>query len=249
MVTYFQATRPGYLKLYCTPFDSFWCCTGSGIENHAKYGDSIYFDDGASVYVNLFIASTLDARRHGLKLTQRTGFPLEERSVLKMQLRRPRRFALQIRHPGWCRTLALRVNGEEQVVSREPGRFMAIERRWRDGDEVAVDLPMHVHCEPLPNAPQFAALLYGPMVLVGRMGTQGVAPGADLIVNERRSGTMLNDQVEVPDWRGTAEELVAALRPVGTARFAATFSGQRTVEFMPFHQVAHERYNMYWRLG
>src|SRR5690606_41699066 len=82
MVTYFQATRPGYVKLYCTPFDSFWCCTGSGIENHAKYGDSIYFHDKESLFVNLFVASSLNWEAQGLKLTQTTRCPDEHRSRL-----------------------------------------------------------------------------------------------------------------------------------------------------------------------
>ncbi|HSE21002.1 MAG TPA: beta-L-arabinofuranosidase domain-containing protein, partial [Pyrinomonadaceae bacterium] len=70
MMTYFQPTRPGYLKLYCTPFDSFWCCTGSGMENHAKYGDSIYIHDAESLFVNLFISSTLIWREKRLKMVQ-----------------------------------------------------------------------------------------------------------------------------------------------------------------------------------
>jgi DUF1680 family protein len=249
MVTYFQATRPGYVKLYCTPFDSFWCCTGSGIENHAKYGDSIYFHDGRTLFVNLFIASRLDAAGFGLELTQSTRFPLEERTLLRMKLRRPKRFALQIRHPAWCRALSISINGAEHTVSREPGRFVGIERRWRSGDEVQIGLPMHAHAEPLPNASQYAALLYGPMVLAGRLGTAGLTPGADLIINERESGTMLNDPVDVPAWQGTAAELVASLARHDAARFTSRFSAQRTVEFVPYYAIAHERYNLYWKVA
>lgn len=249
MVTYFQATRPGYLKLYCTPFDSFWCCTGSGIENHAKYGDSIYFRDERNLFVNLFIASRLDASELGLELTQSTRFPQEERTLLRMKLRRPKRFTLQIRHPAWCRTLSIRINGSEHTLSREPGRFVGIERRWRGGDEVEIGLPMHAHAEPLPNAPQYAALLYGPMVLAGRLGTAGLAPGADLIINERESGTMLNDAVDVPLWQGTAAELVASLTRHDAMRFTSRFSEQRTVEFAPYFAIAHERYNVYWKVA
>ncbi len=75
MMTYFQPTRPGYLKLYCTPTDSFWCCTGTGMENQAKYVDSIYFHEADNVYVNLFIPSTLNWKEKGLTITQTTGFP------------------------------------------------------------------------------------------------------------------------------------------------------------------------------
>ena len=74
-MTYFQSTRPGYVRLYHTPFDSFWCCTGSGIENHARYGESIYAQDDDALYVNLFIASTLEWRERGITVTQPTRFP------------------------------------------------------------------------------------------------------------------------------------------------------------------------------
>ncbi len=77
MQTYFQATRPGYVKLFHTPFDSFWCCTGSGIENHARYGENIYAHDGATLYVNLFIASSLDWKELGIP--RRSGHALSGR--------------------------------------------------------------------------------------------------------------------------------------------------------------------------
>ena len=102
MVTYFQGNRPGYMKLYCTPVDSFWCCTGSGMENHAKYNESIYFKGQDSVYVNLFIPSVvrLDA---GRPLTRTTQFP--EVATTKLNGRRiGPSTTVQLRHPRWCRT-------------------------------------------------------------------------------------------------------------------------------------------------
>ena len=89
MMTYFQATRPGYVKLYCTPTDSFWCCTGSGMENHAKYGDSIYFHDAESLYVNLFIASELSWPEKNLRLMQTTKFPEEGATRLAVHAKPP----------------------------------------------------------------------------------------------------------------------------------------------------------------
>jgi len=250
MVTYFQATRPGYVKLYCTPFDSFWCCTGSGIENHTKYGDSIYFHDDESLAVNLFIASRLEWRERGLTLTQATRFPYEERSRLTFELTSPTSLALRIRHPAWCRELTVMVNGRRHLVSKQAGSFVTIERRWRSGDTVEVQLPMHLHAEPLPNAPTFVAALYGPIVLVGRMGRHGITPGADLIVNERLSGTMLNDPTPVPAFVGTAESFISSF--VGTGEplhfVVRGFEQNREIQFMPYFALHHERYNMYWRL-
>ena len=122
MVTYFQSTRPGYLKLYCTPVDSFWCCTGTGIENHAKYGDSIYFhgtEDGTDcLYVNLFIASTLDWKEKGLALTQTTKFPEVAASRLEVTAAGPGDVILKIRHPGWCAMATVKVNGTIAATSQ-----------------------------------------------------------------------------------------------------------------------------------
>ncbi len=249
MVTYFQATRPGYVKLYCTPFDSFWCCTGSGIENHTKYGDSIYFHDDESLYVNLFVASRLDWQARGLELTQTTRFPDEDRSRLELKLEKPAWLGLRVRHPWWCREAVVTINGKRRIVSRNPSSYISIERKWRTGDVVDVHLPMHLHAEALPGEPDTVAALFGPIVLVGRMGTQGLSPGADLIVNERLSGTMLNDPTPVPAFAGTPAELIDAFERSGERlHFVAhRFEGGRTIEFMPYYRLAHERYNLYWK--
>ncbi|HEY2979012.1 MAG TPA: glycoside hydrolase family 127 protein, partial [Burkholderiaceae bacterium] len=122
MFTYFQATRPGYPKLYCTPERSFWCCTGTGLESFAKLGDSIYFHDAQSVYVNLFIASTLDWADKQVRVRQTTAFPDEANTRLSLHAARPTRFALRLRHPGWCPQLVVRLNGRKLIDSSEPGR-------------------------------------------------------------------------------------------------------------------------------
>ena len=182
MMTYFQSTRPGYLKLYCTPFDSFWCCTGTGIENHAKYGDSIYFhgsDDGDDyLYVNLFIPSTLDWKAKGIMLTQTTRFPEEgEKIRLEVAAVKPVELALRIRHPGWCAVPTVMVDGSVMATSHDPGTFITIKRTWKAGDIVEVELPMTLRTELLPGSNDLAAVVYGPIVLVGTLGKQGIAPG------------------------------------------------------------------------
>ena len=72
MMCYYVPLKPGAFKTYSTPDQSFWCCVGTGMENHAKYPDSIYFHDDTSLYVNLFIASELSWRAKGLSVRQDT---------------------------------------------------------------------------------------------------------------------------------------------------------------------------------
>jgi uncharacterized protein len=251
MMTYFQPTRPGYLKLYCTPTDSFWCCTGSGMENHAKYGDSIYFRGDDALYVNLFLPSTLDWREKGLTLTQTTRFPEQDRTRLRLNVRRPQSLTLNVRHPSWCDAATVFVNGRRHTTSRRPGGYVALNRTWRNGDTVELRLPMTLRTEPLPGNPDVVAFLYGPVVLAGMLGRQGLTPGADIIVNERTYGDVLDDKVEVPVLVGDAKRVVGQIKP--SAREALTFhtSGigrPRDVTLVPYYRVAHERYNLYWKL-
>lgn len=251
MMTYFQPTRPGYLKLYCTPTDSFWCCTGSGMENHAKYGDSIYFRRADTLYVNLFIASTLNWKEQGLTLTQTTRFPEHDRTHLRLSLRRPTRLTLNIRHPSWSAAATVFVNGRRQATASRPGGYVSLNRVWRNGDTVELHLPMSLRAEPLPGHPEVVAFMYGPVVLAGRLGREGLTPGADFIVNERTYGDVLNAVVEVPVLSGDARTVVGRIKPsTGEAlTFRTTGIGRpRDVTLIPYYRVAHERYNLYWKL-
>jgi uncharacterized protein len=251
MMTYFQPTRPGYLKLYCTPTDSFWCCTGSGMENHAKYGDSIYFQEADKLYVNLFIPSTLNWKEKGLTLTQTTRFPEQDRTRLRLKVQRPSSLTLNVRHPSWCETVTINVNGRRRATSRRPGGYVALNRVWRDGDTVEVHLPMTLRAEPLPGNADLVAFLYGPLVLAGRLGREGLKPGADIIVNERTYGDVLNDKVEVPLLVGDAREIVRQVRPSKGEALTFRTNGigrPRDVNLIPFYRIAHERYNLYWKV-
>lgn len=251
MMTYFQPTRPGYMKLYCTPTDSFWCCTGSGMENHAKYGDSIYFHNRDTLYVNLFIPSTLTWRDKGVTITQTTRFPDEDETRLHLTCPRPINLTLNIRQPSWCRVMTITVNGRRRATSHQPGEYIVVNRVWRNGDVVEVHLPMSLKTEALPGHPDVVAILYGPIVLAGRMGRKGLTPGADIIVNERTYGDLLNDEVDVPVLIGDPQEIVNQIKP--SAESALTFQTTgighpHDVNLIAYFRVAHERYNLYWKV-
>jgi uncharacterized protein len=250
MNTYFQATRPGYVRLYHSPFDSFWCCTGSGMENHARYGESIYAQAGDTLYVNLFLASTLNWRERGLTLAQTTRFPDADTTRLEFHAAKPQTLKLAIRHPGWCAAMTITINGKRKFVSRRPGSYYSLNRRFASGDVVELRLPMALKTEPLPNSPNYAALVYGPIVLAGRLGTAGLTPGSQLIVNERESGNMLNETVPIPRWNRTLGELVinTTRSDPDSLRFTTRgFDGGASVELIPWFRLANERYNLYWQ--
>jgi DUF1680 family protein len=251
MMTYFQATRPGYVRLFHTPEDSFWCCTGTGMENHTKYGDSIYFHDEASLYVNLFIPSTVTWKERGLTITQRTRFPQAETTRLSIDRVKgtPGPTTLLVRRPHWCDGMSVSVNGRRVASTADASGYVPVRREWRTGDVIEVHLPMTVRTVPLPGAPHFVAFAYGPIVLAGRLGTEGLTPARQIIVNERESGNMLNTPVDVPSLVGKASDLSQRVRPVRgeSLTFETVGIGRpHDVRLAPFYRLAHERYNLYW---
>lgn len=252
MMTYFQATRPGYVRLYHTPEHSFWCCTGTGMENHAKYGDSIYFHSADALYVNLFVPSAVSWRERGLTVTQTTRFPEEERTTLTIAATRPARASIRLRKPAWCNRMTVLVNGRAVAVTTGADGYAVIDRTWRDRDVVVVALPMRVRTEVLPGTTHIVAFAYGPVVLAGALGTQGVTADAQIIRNERTSGDMLNADVNVPALRGKPAALAANVRRVSGEPLAfetAVSPGPDRVRLVPWYRLAHERYVLYWRVA
>ena len=247
--TYFQATRPGYPKLYCTHIDSFWCCTGTGMENHAKYGDSIYFQSKQALYVNLFIASELTWRDKGVTLTQLTRFPDEPGTKLSLHMTTPTRLRIKIRQPAWCARASCRINGRVQAAVAGPDGYLEIDRLWRDGDVIDVELPMQSRVASLPGSADIAAVMYGPLVLAARCGTAGMSPGADIIVNERTSGDMLKTEMELPQLTiGSANLPKHLIRKSDGSLSFALQTEQQQFELIPYYRIAHERYSLYWRV-
>jgi uncharacterized protein len=174
-VCYYVPLRPGAFKTYSTPDASFWCCVGTGMENHAKYADTIYCHDTQSLGVNLFIASELTWKDKGLTVRQETRFPEDETTRLTLKCENPVRLAIRIRHPYWAnRGMTLSVNRSRTPVTTGPGSYAVVEREWRSGDTIEVRLPMNLHMESLPDDPDTVALLYGPVVLAGDLGKEAM---------------------------------------------------------------------------
>lgn len=249
MATYFQGARPGYMKLYHTPENSFWCCTGTGMENHVKYRDSIYFHEGRTLYVNLFIPSTLRWRAQEAVLVQTTDFPEKPVTSLRWSLKRPTELTLKLRHPRWSRTAAVLVNGKEATVSTTPGSYIHLARQWRDGDRVELRMIMEHAIERASVAPDIVALTYGPLVLAGALGREGMAAGADIIVNERKYGEYNDSPFVPPAIGGKAESLHDRIRPAeGPLEFTVASTRRQPLRLIPYYRIAHERYATYWRL-
>jgi DUF1680 family protein len=176
MLMYYVPLQPGMYKTFGTPFDAFWCCTGTGSEEYAKLNDSIYFRDEDSLYVNLFIASKLDWKERGLKLRQTTKFPHEERITFTFDSAPQKPVALKVRIPYWAtKGVVVTINGKTRDLSAAPSTYLAIAHEWKTGDIVTVDIPLSLQIVSAPDDKLVQAAMYGPLVLAARLGTEGLS--------------------------------------------------------------------------
>ena len=182
---YFFPLAAGYWRAYGSPEDSFWCCTGTGAEDFAKFGDTIYFHKGNDVYVNQFIASELTWKEQNFTLRQETRFPVESGTQLTVKVSQPQQRTIAVRIPGWTAEGGqVSINGKPLEAFAEPGSYLTITRLWHDGDKVTVKLPMALREEILPGDPHTVAALYGPLVLAADQGA-GPTDGPTKIITGR----------------------------------------------------------------
>ena len=175
MLMYYVPLKPGMYKTFGTPFDAFWCCTGTGCEEYSKLNDSIFFHDDAAVFVNLFIPSTLDWSERGLKLRLTTDFPQDDRITLKFDAAPTQPTALRIRVPYWAtKGVKVSVNGALQNVAAAPSTYLTLDRAWKTGDLVTVEMPLALHLDVTPDDSNVQAAMYGPLVLAALLGTEGL---------------------------------------------------------------------------
>jgi DUF1680 family protein len=255
---YFTPIRPAHYRVYSQPEQAFWCCVGSGMENPGKYGEFIYAQATNGLYVNLFIASELTATNLGLTLRQETAFPDEPRTRLTMKLKKPADFTLHLRHPAWVAAgdFGVRVNGRTVKTATAPSTYAAVQRTWRDGDRVEIELPMRTTVERLPDGSDWVALLRGPIVLAAPSGTNDLT---GLRADDTRMGHVargpLVPQDQAPVLVASADELPRHVVPdaaAGPLRFRLTNvvepAAPGGTPLVPFFRLHDARYQMYWQL-
>lgn len=250
-VVYYTPLRPGAFKEFSTPDNSFWCCVGTGMENHGKYNSTIYFHDDSSLYLNLFIPSELTWKDKGLTVRQETRFPNEDTTRLTFTAARPVDLALKVRYPSWASSLTISVNGQQQPISARPGSYVAITRQWKTGDVVQVTTPMTLHVEPLPNSTTYMAFMYGPVVLAGDLGTSGLEGVQRYGPNTPPMNRV--PPVEIPVFvSANLKADLARVKPVAGKPLTFVTSGNLTepkpVTLVPFYTLFEPRYTVYWKV-
>lgn len=256
MVTYYTPMEPGTYRVYSDEFDSMWCCLGTGLELPGKYGQMIYTraPGQPSLDVNLFLASALTWKERGIVLRQETRFPDEPSTSIVFAEAPSGSFTLRVRHPAWVQAgaMTLRLNGEKLASDSGPGEFATITRTWKRGDRLEVALPMRLTVEPLAHSSRYVAFLYGPIVLSGQLGTEGLTK-YDFWQTRNHATTKLLPEGKFPALHGTPEALIAGLKPVAgkplTFRSTGGVMQPTEVIMVPFFRNHYQRYAIYWRLA
>jgi DUF1680 family protein len=242
MTMYFVPLAPGYWKLFCTPRNSFWCCTGTGAESFSKLADSIYFHNDRELYVNLFIASRLEWPEKGLALRQETNFPEREGTSLRFEVKQPVEVALRLRVPYWAtRGITVKVNGKPQPNAAAGPTYITVARTWHTGDEVEIEMPMSLHTEAMPDDDSVRAFLYGPLVLAGDLGTAGLT--REMQYGDDKGGHTCKDE-PMP-----APALTGAAKITRVGRSLEFRAEQQNLTLLPLNRILHQRYAVYWMAG
>lgn len=249
MVCYFLPLLSGAHKVYSTPENSFWCCVGSGFESHAKYAEAIYYHNDENLFVNLFIPSVVEWKEKGITLRQETDFPREEKVSFSLQAKQPVKATLQLRYPAWSGKPEVRVNGRRVAIRQEAGLYIVLSRTWREGDRVEVTYPMSLKLEATPDNPLRAAVLYGPVVLAGERGTEGMQSPAPFS-NPQLYNDYYTYDYHIPAGLRTTLQ-VDGLRPDRTIRREGRelrFTTPQGDVLRPLYDLHRQRYVVYWDL-
>jgi len=249
---YFFPLAAGYWRAYNSPEESFWCCTGTGAEEFAKLTDTIFFRRGSDVYVNQFIASTLDWKEEGLLIDQVTQFPREQGTTLKIKTSRPIARTVHVRIPSWTTDAAqVKINGRASEAVADSGSYLGIRRVWQDGDNISITLPMELRQEALPGDDSVTAVLYGPLVLATNLGP-GPADGPSKVIH---SGATAPDNLSSPDPLpktfadpGIRPDQWVQTESKSELRFKVAGEGAKH-ELMPMYQIRDQRYAVYCQIG
>ena len=243
---YYVSLTPGAWKTFNTEDKSFWCCTGSGVEEYSKLNDSIYWRDPEGIFVNLFIASELDWPEQGFRLRQDTRFPEQPTTTLTVTAAKPGSLAMRLRIPAWTKAASVKINGRATDVTPTPGSYLTLNRAWKAGDKVELTMPMHLTVEAMPDDPKTQAFLYGPLVLAGDLGTEGLTDQLTVGPSGPRPERI---PLEIPTFQASAANPASWIKPAAAPLTFRTTGQQKDVTLAPLNTIFDKRYSVYWQVS
>jgi DUF1680 family protein len=240
---YYLPLASGYWKTFGKPFDSLWCCTGTGSEEYAKLTDTIYFHDVDSLYVNLYIDSQLEWPEKGLRVKQETRFPEEQGTTLTISGKNPVELGINLRVPYWAQGGNVKINGAMLPAFASPSSYLTLSRVWKPGDKIELSLPMGPHIASMPDDQTIQAAMYGPLVLAGRF---------DPVTKEMSYGDYEpkpGEQQKVPDVVADHGQPASWIEPDAKQPLTFHAVGQsQPLTMVPLYRVIHDRYAVYWKV-
>ena len=248
MKTYFVSTKPGHFKVYCSPDKSFWCCTGTGMENPARYIRNIYYRDEDNLFVNLFISSKIEIEDKNIIMVQETSFPGNDSTTIIFEKASGESMNLNIRVPYWVSgEVSVIVNNNEEYKKSDIG-YISINRNWQANDRIDIKIPMNVHVYASKEDNNKIAFMYGPIVLAGDLGYENF-PETDI----------LEDHLKLNNYPGIVVPTIVSderypsklISPIDLNKliFETESVGQPEnikLILIPFYKLHHERYTIYW---
>lgn len=255
-LVYFTPMRPNHYRKYSSATESMWCCVGSGIENHSKYGEMIYADFQNQFFVNLFVDSTVDWK-NGISFVQNTDFPDADTS--RLSVNGSGVFGINIRYPGWVKPgqMTVKVNDEIQSISAGPKGYVNITRDWKYGDTLSWQVPMHAQAEQLPDGSNYYSIIYGPIVLANE-DNPFPSENLNFIGHAERWDHVAEGQKcpadQAPIFIGEGDEFLQHLEPVSGAPLTFTtgdapMNRSTGVILKPFFRIHDARYSVYFAQG
>ena len=167
--TYMLPIDPGQRKSYDSDYGGFTCCNGTGMENHVKYQAAAFAHTDDTLYVNLYMPTTVTWDEKNITVKQETNFPSEHS---KLTVTGSGEFTMKVRVPYWATDgFTVKVNGDVVAENPEVSSYVEINRTWSDGDVVTIDMPYTLHLDKTPDKVDesvVASLMYGPIVMVAK---------------------------------------------------------------------------------
>lgn len=253
---YFTPARPRHYRNYSAPNEAMWCCVGTGMEDHGKYGQFVWTHDKGvkaeddALYVNLFVASELNWKDRKMVIRQQTAFPYAESSVVEVAKGKGT-FILKVRKPSWCENFTVKGVGFDADSYEENG-FVCMKRKWKKGDQVKISMPMHAYIKPMINVPQYVAIMYGPILLGMKTGTEDMR---SLIADDSRFGQYAGGKKLALDEAPILlpkhlDDIAKDLKPIPGKplhfKLATHMENAIEGELQPFFEIHDSRYMMYW---
>ena len=249
MTTYFQPMATGYFKVYSSPYNSFWCCTGSGMESFTKLGDTLYMHSGNTLYVNMYQSSVLNWEDQNVKITQKSEIPTGNTSTFTVDGSGDLEFRFRI--PQWkAGTMTVTVNGERYAYETVQD-YAQVKGSFQSGDEITVTIPMTVQAYNLPDKKSVYGFKYGPVVLsaeLGKANMQTTTTGMSVTIPKDQ---VVNSQNITISKQG--QSITSFMSEIGEHMVrsgdALTFklTGTNTeLTFTPHYLQYQQRYGIYW---